>query len=127
MITNVLELKDAIQNLESERVVQLFYLKEEFQHAYESINPLNLITDEPASSRFLGNNMISTSIGLATGYLFKKWIIGKSENPLRAMVGSAVQIGAINLIAKYQGTIEILGRTLLQLFLHKNKKQDGTI
>jgi len=43
------------------------------------------------------------------------------------MVGSAVQIGAINLMARYQGAIEIVGRTLLQLFLHKDKKQDDAV
>jgi hypothetical protein len=126
MITNAVELKDAIQKLESDRVVQHFLLKQEFENAYDSINPLNLMRDE-STTHLMGNNMISTSVGLATGYLIKKWIIGKSENPIRAMLGSAVQIGAINLMAKYQGGIEIVGRALLQLFLHTNKRRDDTV
>jgi len=126
MITNALELKDAIQKLESDRVVQVFLLKQEFKNAYDSINPMSLMRDE-SSTHLLGNNMISTSVGLATGYLIKKWIIGKSNSPIRAMIGSAAQIGAINLMAKYQGVIEIVGRTLLNLFLHKNKKQDVAV
>lgn len=130
MISNAVELKDAIQKLESDKVVQVYLLRQEFEHAYESINPLSLIRDnleDSPSSKFLGNNMISTSVGLATGFLIKKWIIGKSNNPVRAILGSAVQIGAINLMARYQSAIEIVGRTLLQLFLHKDKKTDVAV
>jgi hypothetical protein len=128
MISNAIELKEAIQKLESDRVVQAFLLKQEFGHAYDRINPLNLIREnlEGTSANVLGNNMISTSVGLATGYLVKKWIIGKSENPFRSILASAAQIGVINLIAKYHSTIEIAGQTLFQLFLHKDKKPDGT-
>jgi len=130
MITNAVELTDAIQKLESDKVVQVFLMKQEFEHVYESINPLTLIRDnleDSPSTNFLGNNMISTSVGLATGYLIKKWIIGKSDNPIRTMIGSAVQIGAINLMAKYQSAIEIVGRTLLQLLLHKEKKKHDAV
>lgn len=130
MISNAVELKDAIQKLESDKAVQVFLIRQDFEHAYESINPLNLIRDnleDSPSSKFLGNNMISTSVGLATGFLIKKWIIGKSNNPVRAILGSAVQIGAINLMARYQSAIEIVGRTLLQLFLHKDKKTDVAV
>lgn len=127
MITNAVELDAAIQKLESDKVVQAFLIKQEFEHLYESVNPLNMLKEDPTASHMLGNTMISTSVGLATGYLIKKWIIGKSDNPIRAMVGSAVQIGAINLMARYQGTIELVGRTLLQVFLHKEKKQDGAV
>jgi len=130
MISNAVELKDAIQKLESDKVVQVFLMRQEFEHAYESINPLNLIRDnleDSPSSKFLGNNMISTSVGLATGFLIKKWIIGKSGNQFRGILGSAAQIGVINLIAQYHSTVEIVGRTLLQLFLHKDKKKDGAV
>jgi len=124
MITNALELRIAIQMLESDKVVQLYRIKEELHTTYTNINPLNLIGDSTATSPLLGNNMISTSVGLATGYFIKKWIVGKSENPIRTIIGSAVQIGTINLMAKYQGSIEVLGRTVLQLFLHKAKKTE---
>jgi len=130
MISNAVELKDAIQKLESDKVVQVFLMRQEFEHAYESINPLSLIRDNlevSPSSKFLGNNMISTSVGLATGFLIKKWIMGKSDNPIRGILGSAAQIGAINLMARYQSAIEIVGRTLLQLFLHKDKKTDVAV
>jgi len=124
MITNPLELKDAIQKLESDKVVHLFLLRQEFEHAYESITPLNLIRDnmEDSPAHSLGNNLISTSVGLATGYLIKKWIVGKSGNPIRTILGSAAQVGVIKLVSQYHFTVEIVGRTLLQLFLHKVKK-----
>ena len=125
MITNSVDLKEAIQKLESDKIVQVYLLRQEFDHAYEKINPLNLIRDnleDSTSSKILGNNMISTSVGLATGYLVKKLIIGKSGNQIRGIIGSAVQIGIINLVAHYQSTVEIVGNTLLQLFIHKNKK-----
>jgi hypothetical protein len=127
MITNAVELKDAILKLESDRVVQGFLIKQEIGHAYDSINPLTLIKEnmEDSSSNLLGNNVISTSVGLATGYLIKKWIIGKSENQFRTILGSAAQIGVINVIAHYHSTVEVVGRTLIQLFLHKDKKPDG--
>jgi len=127
MITNAVELKDAILKLESDRVVQGFLIKQEIGHAYDSINPLTMIKEnlEDSSSNMLGNNVISTSVGLATGFLLKKWIIGKSDNQFRGILGSVAQIGVINVIAHYRTAVEVVGRTLLQLFLHKNKKSDG--
>ena len=127
MITNAVELKDSIQKLESARAVQGLLIRQEFEVAYHSFNPLNLLKDDSTSSQFQGNNMISTSVSLAAGYLIKKWVVGKSNNPIRTMLGSAVQIGAINLMARYQGTIEIVGRTLLQLLLHKEKKKHDAV
>lgn len=125
MISNAIDLKEAIQKLESDKIVQVYLLRQEFDHAYEKINPLNLIRDnleDSTSSKLLGNNMISTSVGLATGYLVKKLIIGKSGNQIRGILGSAAQIGIINLVAHYQSTVEVVGHTLLQLFIHKKKK-----
>lgn len=127
MITNATELTLAIQKLESDRTVQGYLIRQEFEDAYHSINPFNPSKDDSAASPMKGNNMFSTSVGLAAGYLIKKWIIGKSDNPIRTMIGSAVQIGAINLIARYQGSIEVVGQTLLHLFLHKEEKKNVTV
>lgn len=130
MITNVIELREAIQQLETDRVVQVYLLKQEFETAYESIKPFNLIKnnlENTSGSTVLGNNLFSTSIELAIGYLVKQWVIKKSNNPFRAMLGSAVQIGVINLLEKYRGVLEIVGSTLLQLILHKVKKSNDAV
>lgn len=100
-ITTDIELKDAIRLLEERQAIQGLVLKEEFFNVIESIKPENILKNsfsQMASSPHLIRNILSTTIGLAAGYLSNKTLVGISANLLDNLLGKLLQIGikAIN-------------------------------
>lgn len=123
-ITSTNGLKNAIQLLEAQREIKELQLKEDLQHAYNSFKPLNLLKntlDDVASSPLLIENILGTTISLATGYITKKIIIGNSDNKFRKLLGSVFQFGVINAVAIRTGSLKMLGRSIYHVF-HKKKK-----
>jgi hypothetical protein len=124
-ITSILELKNAIQLLESEQDIKGQILKEHFLLVYESFKPVNLITrtlNDIAKSPFLIDNMLGTAIGLASGFLSKKIFVGASGSLVRKLLGSVLQFGVTNVVAQHSDTIKSIGQVIFQYFLRKRVK-----
>ena len=123
-ITNVNELRNEIQLLEVEQDVKWQILKEQFNTAFDSFKPANLFLKtikEVALGPNLLDNVIGTAIGLTTGYLSKKIVIGTSANIFRKLFGSVLQVGVTNAVAHNPGTIRTLGQFIFeQIFRKKN-------
>ena len=123
-ITSVLELKDAIRSLEEKQADQGRVLKEQFFIVVESIRPVNIIKStfkEVATSPKLMSEILSTTIGLAAGYVSNKTIVGSSGNLFRKLVGTVLQFGVTALILKNPEAVRSLGQTLLLRFLSKKE------
>ena len=75
------------------------------------------------SSPYLIDNILGTTIGLATGYLSKKIVIGASGNIFRKLFGSAMQFGVTNVVAQHPDTIKSLGQAILHF--HKKNGVDS--
>jgi hypothetical protein len=123
-INSIAELKDSIQLLELERDYQNRVLKDYFLVVTTNFKPENLLISSingDNTSNLLIDNLIDSTIGLASGFITKKLIIGKSDNKFRILLGSVFQLVATNFIAKHHNTIESLGKFLLQSFLKRNK------
>ena len=121
-ITSIAGLKNAIQILEAEQAVQGQILKDQFHLTYESFKPASLLKGtlkDIISTPNLIDNILGTTIGLATGYLSKKIVIGASGNLFRKLFGSAMQIGVTNAVAHHPDTIKSLGQTIFQHIFHK--------
>jgi hypothetical protein len=121
-ITTALELKEAIRLLEETQVSEGRILKEQFFIVLESIKPVNLIKstfNEVVSSPNLINNIFSTTIGLAAGYLSNKTIVGSSGNLFKKLLGTLLQFGVTTLIIKNPEAIKSFGERLLERFLSK--------
>ncbi len=127
-ITSALELKNAIQLLEVEREAKRHLLKEQFYIAYESFKPVNLLRSawkDLSSSPFLVNNILGTSLGLAAGSLTKKIIIGTSENKVKKLIGTILQVGITNVITQNSDVIKSFGRFVFQHFFNKKEMNNG--
>ncbi|MCX6257429.1 MAG: hypothetical protein NTW49_05975 [Bacteroidia bacterium] len=128
-ITNIATLKFAIQGLEAEQADKGQLLKEQFYLTCENLKPVNLLKsslNEMASSPNLINNILGTVIGLATGYLSRKIVIGSSGNIFRKLIGSVLQFGVTSLVAKHPDDIISLGQNIIQHIFRKkemNSKQ----
>jgi hypothetical protein len=118
------KLRNEIYSLEADKVVKGQLLKEQFYLTYESLKPVNLLRstfNEVTSSPDLVNNIIGSAIGLTSGFLSKKIFIGPSGSIFKKIIGSILQFGVTNVVARHPDSIKLLGQYLLQQFQHKRE------
>lgn len=121
-ITSSDELRFAIELLEVEQAVKGQLLKDQFFITYDSLKPINMLKRtlrEITSSQYLVDNIPGAIMGLASGYLSKKLIIRGSGNILRRLLGSLLQFGVTNVVAKNSDIIKSAGVSIFDYFLHK--------
>jgi hypothetical protein len=124
-ITSIAGLKNAIQLLEAEEAIKGQLLKEQFYRTLESLKPVNLLKStlkNIVSSPFLIDNILGITIGLATGYLTKKIVVGASGNIVRKLFGSIIQVGVTKLVAQHPEAIKSSGQFIYQN-IHSKKKR----
>ncbi len=121
-ISSVAELKNAIQLLEVEQMFKGKLLKEQFYLVYESFKPVNLITgtlNEIVKSPFLVDNLLGTVMGLATGFLSKKLLIGASGSKIKRLIVTVLQVGITNIISQNSDSIKSFGSFLFRSIFRK--------
>ncbi|HXU28442.1 MAG TPA: hypothetical protein VN698_14525 [Bacteroidia bacterium] len=116
MKTEIELLDEKIISLENRRAHELKLLKEHFYIIHEELKPINLVKNtlkEMFSSPELKNNAIGNAMGLATGYLSKKIIVGSSHNPIKNILGAVLQFAVANTVSKHSNTIKAVGEILI--------------
>jgi hypothetical protein len=128
-ITSVAGLKNAIQLLETEQEERKQLLKEQLYFTYENLKPIALLKraiSDISSSPYMVDNLSGTLMGLASGYLTKKMVVGSSGNLIRKLIGSVIQFGVTNVVAQNSNIIKSIGQAIIQHFIHKNNSaRDG--
>lgn len=122
-------LKEAIALTRYKQAQELKLLKAQFHLTLESLKPVNLIKSafhKVTSSPEIKNNLVNDAIGLTTGYLSKKVLVGSTRNPIKKLFGVLLQFAIANVVAKHSDTIKSAGVTLLQRFL-KNRSVTGKL
>jgi len=97
-------LKDSIGLLKKRQVEELILVKEQFHNVYESLKPINQIKSVLHGVTTLPdikNVIISNVIGLITGFLSKKVMIGGSHNPVKQLLGTFLQFAITNAVIKH--------------------------
>jgi hypothetical protein len=123
-ITTTEELKKAIELLEFEQLYKGQIVKEQLLIVHEGLKPLNLIKStisEATSSPYLIDNILGAAVGLASGYVSRKIVIGRSANVLRKLIGSALQFGVTNVVAHHADSIKTFGQNIYQYFSRKKE------
>jgi hypothetical protein len=77
-----------------------------------------------ASSPHLLNYFLGATVGLFSGYLSKKIVIGTSGNLIRKFFGFMTQLGVTNSVAQHPEVIKSIGQFIYQYFLRKKRKND---
>lgn len=124
-ITSRDELKNAIQLLEAEQAAKGQLLKDQVFTIYESLKPLNLIKNtlkDLSSSPYLIENIAGSVVGIATGYLSRRIVVGASANIFRKVFGTILQFGITNLVAKKSDAIKSVGQYILQQVFRRGQK-----
>ena len=124
-ITSEAGLKEAIALLEAKQANEGIMLKEQYLQAYEGMKPINLVKStfrEITASPGLKEELVNTSIGLATGYVSKLLFQGKSHSPLRKLFGTVLMFGITNTVAKNPEVVKSVGKGLLKMIIGKPNK-----
>ncbi len=122
------ELKKAIKQLELQQASEWPLLKEEFLKTAESLKLKNIIKNtfkEAIDLPDLKTDIINTAIGLTTGIVAKKLIIGKTLNPLSKLVGVLLEVFVTNKVSKNAGDIKSVGSVIMKKIFgqqEENKK-----
>lgn len=120
-------LKESIALTQYKQAQELKLLKEQFYFTLESLKPVNLIKSafhKVTSSPDIKGNLVNDAIGLTTGYLSKKVLVGTTRNPIKKLFGVLLQFAIAQVVAKHSDTIKSVGITLLQKVL-KNRSISG--
>jgi hypothetical protein len=123
-ITSAVELKNAIQLLEADQAVKGKLLKEQFYITYESLKPVNLVKNalhDISSSPYLVDNILSTSMGIASGFLTNKIFVGRSGNIIRNLLGTILQFGVTNVVAQHPAVVKSLGELIMQFLIRRKR------
>ena len=97
------DVKDAIEELERECKWKQEALSTQLKLTTEKLSPANLIkatlSDLTHPPR-LGNNLLSTTLGLGVGYLTNKLLNRSPVGIVRKVAGTALQLGVSTLVAR---------------------------
>ncbi len=102
-IANTSELELAIKRLERKRILMEEDLKDHMHTILESLKPANILKNtihEVQESTELKHNMFKVALGLGAGYFSRKLVIGKSAGIVKKALGTALQYGITNFVAK---------------------------
>lgn len=96
-------LSQTILLLEQKKTEELQTLQQQYLVVYESVKPFNLVKsalNKMTTSPELKHNILNTAIGLSTGYISKKLLLGSTHNPLKRVLGTVLQFVVTNLVSK---------------------------
>jgi hypothetical protein len=102
-IANTTDLSVAIKRLERKRQRLEEELKDDFHTILQELKPTNLLKNtlhEIQESTPLKHNLLKVALGLGAGYFSRKLVIGKSAGIVKKALGTALQYGITNFIAK---------------------------
>lgn len=103
IIANTTDLATAIKRLERRRNFLGEDVKDHFHIVLEELKPTNILKNtlyEVQESTTLKHNLLKVAIGLGAGYFSRKMVVGKSAGLVKKALGTALQYGITNFIAK---------------------------
>lgn len=127
-ITSASDLKKKIQMLESEHAAEGRKLKEQLYATYEIFKPVNLLRStigEITSSPKLTDNILATTVGMATGLVSNLVFKGLASPGLRRIISPVLQSGVTTYLAKHSGSLRSMGELALLRIFRKEKTKAG--
>jgi hypothetical protein len=116
-------LNELIIQQQKKHDVELVLLKDQFDVAYESIKPINLIKSlihEVTTTPEIKNDISTDILALVSGFLSKKLLVNDSSSPVKQVLGTILQFAMTNVVAKHSDTIKNFGSNIWNRILHKN-------
>jgi hypothetical protein len=108
-ITGLKDLKVAIENLEAKKQELEVTIARDFHSVMDELKPSSIIKNtirEARESSEISHKLMKVGVALLTGYLSRKFIIGKSGGFWKKAAGVALQYGITALVAKKKDPAE---------------------
>lgn len=124
-IRNVKELDAAISLLQERQSQEAILLNEQYLKTYESLKPLNLLKSTfkaLVTAPDFKEDLINTSLGFASGYLSKKLAVGSTNNPIKQMLGSFIQMSVTSVVSKNADSIRAKVMEMVSVAFDKKAK-----
>ncbi len=121
-IQNTADLKDAIAKLTIQQATDLFLFKEEFQVTKEKFKLSNIIRSgfkEVTSTSNIATDIMNAAVGLTTGFVTKKILIGKTINPVKNLLGMLMELFVANKVMSNADALKSVGSALLKKIMPK--------
>ncbi|MDQ6844707.1 MAG: hypothetical protein M3Z92_10200 [Bacteroidota bacterium] len=102
-IANTSDLEIAIKRLERKKMLLETELQDQMHVILESIKPTNILKTtihEVQESTELKHNLFKVALGLGAGYFSRKLVVGKSAGLVKKALGTALQYGITQFVAK---------------------------
>ena len=117
------ELTKRIAELEAKASHQKLELKETFDNVIERMKPMNLMRSGIKSvfTREHNGDILNAVIGLCSGFLSRKLILGKSTGFVSKTIGKAIQWGMAGIVSKNAEKIKDKAGQLIDKLLKKTK------
>lgn len=123
-IIDQLTLSQAIAVLEIRQKGEMIIIKEEASEFIESLKPINIlrgvvksVRDSPETKE----DIIHGVVGLGTGFLANKVLLGSLHGPLKKILGFVMQAAITNATVKYPEVIKNKGLEIFKGFLQAIK------
>lgn len=125
-INSIVQLKESIALLEIQQANDEQLLKEQFKITYASLSPTNLIKNtfhELVQAPDFKEDLLDTAMGIATGYVSKKIVVGNTHNPIKQIMGILLQLAITSIVSKNADGI----KSTIMLFINKmtSKKESA--
>lgn len=117
-------LKENMLLMEFEHENNRILLMEEFKQTFEALRPVNLIKNtfhELVQSPDFKENLVDSALGLATGFISKKLVVGNTHNPLKQILGVLLQLAITSIVTKNADGIK---SSLMELIYKFTNKKD---
>lgn len=124
MKNETVALDETILVLQEKRANELGVLKEHLQDTYTGFKPINLIKNtlkEIFVSSELKSNIISNAVGLGTGLMVKRLVVGRSHNLVKRFFGTVLLYAVANVVSKHTGDIKSSGQNLLRRLFKRRR------
>lgn len=124
LITNIATLDGRIAALEAERNAKKEAMADELHDMVESLRPMNLIKSlfrSVKESPDLKADLMHAALGMGTGFLTNKLLLGRLHGPLKTLLGGLLQAGLTKAAVSYPEEIKSKGLSALAGFLQKLK------
>jgi hypothetical protein len=126
-ITDRSTLKKRIAFLEQRREDEKHSISNEFAALKESLRPANLIRKlfhSVKESPDIKTDIMHGLLGLGTGFLTNKFLLGKLHGPFKKILATVLQAGITNAAVKYPEAIKEKGLSLLAKFFKAIRIKD---
>lgn len=112
--------------MELQQARELALLKQEYEKTSDGLKPINMIRNslkDAIAAPGLKTDVINAAVGLTTGILAKKLMIGKTSNPFKTFLGVIVEMAVAGTVANNTDELKAAGSAIFKkLFPKKEAK-----